>query len=108
MCQFCDDGGERGHEPLTSPSELNDELACPGCRRLQSWARTAWNRGHTMGLESNKQQARVAMEALRKEKEAHAETNAMLTDALMKAEAEVERLKAANIQIKAGGVNRSE
>jgi len=86
---------ENANKAAGAPSELNDELVCPGCRRLQSWARTAWNRGHTMGLESNKQQARVAMEALRKEKEAHAETNAMLTDALMKAEAEVERLKAA-------------
>lgn len=84
-------------KPAEAQSFLTDELACPGCRRLQSWARTAWNRGHQMGIESNKQQARVAMEALRKEKEAHAETNAMLTDALMKAEAEIERLKAANV-----------
>lgn len=86
---------ENANNAAGAPSELNDELACPGCRRLQSWARTAWNRGHQMGLESNKQQARVAMDALRKEKEAHSETNAMLTDALMKAEAEILRLKAA-------------
>jgi len=85
---------ETSTQPLAVRS--NAGLACPGCRRLQSWAETAWSRGHKMGIESNKQQARVAMEALRQEKAAHAETNAMLTDALMKAEAEVERLKAAN------------
>lgn len=46
-------------------------------------AQTAWQRGFQHGLESNRSLAAQAMEALRKEREAHAETNRAMTEALL-------------------------
>lgn len=59
---------------------------CQNCARLQRYAETAWNRGHAMGMKANEDIARQATEALRAEKAAHADTNAMLTASLMDAE----------------------
>lgn len=55
--------------------------------RDKHWHDTAWNRGHQMGMAANRDIARQATEALVKEREAHAETNRMMTEALMQAEA---------------------
>ncbi len=65
-----------------------DRPGCPMCARLQRYADTAWNRGHTMGMKANEDAARQAMDALRTEKEAHADTNARLTEDNMRLEAE--------------------
>ena len=55
--------------------------------RDKHWHDTAWNRGHQMGMAANRDIARQATEALAKEREAHAETNRMMTEALTQAEA---------------------
>lgn len=79
-------------------SALDDGLepadGCQACKRLQSWARTAWERGHRMGLFANRRTASEAMDALRREKAAHAETNSRLTEAMLKAEEERDLLRA--------------
>jgi len=54
--------------------------------RNKHWHDTAWDRGHQMGMAANRDIARQATEALAKEREAHAETNHMMTEALMQAE----------------------
>lgn len=46
-----------------------------------------------MGMAENERIRREALEALAAERRAHADTNAALTDALMAAEAEIERLR---------------
>lgn len=81
---------------LTAGLEPAD--GCQACKRLQSWARTAWWRGHRMGLLANERTAKEAMDALRREKAAHAETNARLTDALLKAEEQRDALQAALLE----------
>lgn len=53
---------------------------------LRKWAETSWNRGFQQGLEANRLLAVQAAEALRKEREAHAETNRAMTDALVSLE----------------------
>lgn len=68
---------------------------CPGCRRLQNHALTAWDRGHRMGRMESERLVVEARRSLCLEQEAHAATNAALTEALMAAEAEVQRLRAA-------------
>ena len=67
---------------------------CPGCRLLREWNKTAWARGHLVGMAENARIARDAEAALAAEKQAHADTNARMTEELMAAEAEIERLKA--------------
>lgn len=69
-------------------SERATPETCQNCARLQRYAETAWNRGHAMGMKANEDIARQATEALRSEKAAHADTNAMLTASLMDAERE--------------------
>ena len=80
------------------------------CKRLQTWARTAWARGHKMGMLENERIARDAGDALRREKDAHAETNARMTDSLMQAEdsaAEaIRRLRTLLADIKAWDVDQ--
>lgn len=72
----------------------NDVKAeCLGCKRLRVWAESAWRRGHMMGLDENKRIAKVATEALAEEREAHAATNARLTELLLAVEEERDRLK---------------
>lgn len=79
-----------------------DWPGCPMCARLQRYADTAWNRGHTMGMKANEDTARQAMDALRTEKEAHADTNARLTEDNMRLETERdEQRKVAEIYIAA-------
>jgi hypothetical protein len=55
-------------------------------KHLQQHAETAWARGYQMGVESNKQIALQATAALAMEREAHAETNARMTEALIQME----------------------
>lgn len=62
-------------------------------QQLQAWHKTAWQRGHQIGMAQNESVAREAARALAAERQAHADTNACLTDALMQAEAETERLR---------------
>ena len=50
---------------------------------LRKWAETAWQRGFQQGLEANRLLATQAMDALKKEREAHAETNSAMTEALL-------------------------
>ena len=71
---------------------------CQACKRLQTWARTAWERGHRIGLLANERTAREAMDALRKEKADHAETNSRMTEALMAAEGQRDALQAALLE----------
>lgn len=58
---------------------------------LRKWAETSWNRGFQQGLEANRLLAVQAAEALRKEREAHAETNRAMTDALLMMEEREQR-----------------
>jgi hypothetical protein len=51
-----------------------------------------------MGMLANERTAREATDALRREKEAHAETNARLTEALLQAEEQRDLLQAALIE----------
>ena len=85
--------------PIGAASVLTAGLepmpGCEGCRKLQGWARTAWQRGHRMGMLENERIAREATEALRREKADHAETNSRLTEALMSTEADNDKLRAA-------------
>ncbi len=55
---------------------------------LQQHHATAWNRGHTMGMEANEDTARRALEAVKQD----AWGNTMLTEALLKAEAQRDAL----------------
>lgn len=77
-----------------APSFSSAELACDGCKRLKAWAESAWARGHAMGMQENKRIAREATAALEAEKEAHAETNVRLTEALMMAEEQLAQMQA--------------
>lgn len=56
---------------------------------VQQHHATAWNRGHMMGMEANRQIAKQAQEAVASD----AWGNTQLTEALMKAEAECEALR---------------
>lgn len=56
--------------------------------RLQQHHATAWNRGHTMGMKANEDTARRALDAVKQD----AWGNTMLTDALLKAEAQRDAL----------------
>ena len=58
---------------------------------LRKWAETSWNRGFQQGLEANRLLAVQAAEALRKEREAHAETNRAMTNALLMMEEREQR-----------------
>jgi len=58
---------------------------------LRKWAETSWNRGFQQGLEANRLLATQAMDALKKEREAHAETNRAMTDALLMMEVREQR-----------------
>jgi hypothetical protein len=58
---------------------------------LRKWAETSWNRGFQQGLEANRLLATQAMDALKKEREAHAETNRAMTDALLMMEEREQR-----------------
>ena len=60
-------------------------------RDLQQHAGTSWNRGFQQGLEANRLLATQAMDALKKEREAHAETNRAMTDALLMMEEREQR-----------------
>lgn len=75
-------------ERPTPETDAKDWPGCPMCARLQRYAVTAWNRGHTMGMKANEDIARQAMDALRAEKSAHADTNAQLTADNMRLERE--------------------
>lgn len=57
-------------------------------------AQTAWQRGFQQGLESNRDLAAQAKEALRKEREAHENTNKAMTDALLMMEEREQRYEA--------------
>ena len=58
---------------------------------LRKWAETSWNRGFQQGLEANRLLATQAMDALKKERETHAETNRAMTDALLMMEEREQR-----------------
>ena len=60
-------------------------------RDMQQQAGTSWNRGFQQGLEANRLLATQAMDALKKEREAHAETNRAMTDALLMMEEREQR-----------------
>jgi hypothetical protein len=74
---------------------IETEVKCAGCSKLKVWAETAWNRGHERGMAANRQIALETQKALAVERESAAKTNAMLTDALLKAEEQRDVLKAA-------------
>lgn len=67
---------------------------CAKCQILRVYANSAWQRGFRMGRIENERIARDAQIALAREREAHADTNTRLSEALLAAEAEVERLQA--------------
>lgn len=50
---------------------------------LRQRAETAWQRGYQQGRASNALIADQAMDALKKEREGHAETNRLMTEALL-------------------------
>lgn len=54
-----------------------------GVEQLRRWAETSWNRGFQQGLQSNRLMAVQAVGALKKECDAHAETNRAMTEALL-------------------------
>lgn len=83
-----------GSEESGLTAELEPAEGCAACGRLQVWARSSWARGHQMGMAENRRIAREATEALRLEREAHAETNARLTEALLSAEDKAAKWKA--------------
>ena len=56
--------------------------------RLQQHHATAWNRGHTMGMRANEDTAQRALDGVKKD----AWGNTMLTEALLKAEAQRDAL----------------
>ena len=58
-------------------------LDCAGDNAHYEWAETSWNRGFRQGLDANRLLAMQAADALKKEREAHAETNRAMTDALL-------------------------
>lgn len=58
---------------------------------LRKRAETAWQRGFQQGLGANRLLATQAMDALKKEREAHAETNRAMTDALLMMEEREQR-----------------
>lgn len=60
-------------------------------RDMQQRAGTSWQRGFQQGLEANRLLATQAMDALKKEREAHAETNRAMTDALLMMEEREQR-----------------
>lgn len=60
-------------------------------RVLRKWAETSWQRGFRQGLDTNRLLATKAMEALKKEREARAETNRAMTDALLMMEEREQR-----------------
>lgn len=68
------------------------DLECPNCQRLQVWAQNAWARGHLMGMQANRQIAKEATDALAKEREAHANTNALFTELLLESEEKLNQL----------------
>lgn len=74
-------------------SRVSEAADCPGCKRLRTWAESAWARGRIAGQDGNASIALQVTAALAAEKEAHAATNARLTEALMAAEAQLERLQ---------------
>jgi len=57
-------------------------------KRDKQWHDTAWQRGFQMGLSTNEGTAQEACDALAAEQAAHRETNRMMTEALMQAEAQ--------------------
>ena len=59
--------------------------------REVEWAETSWQRGFQQGLEANRLLATQAMDALKKERDAHAETNRAMTDALLMMEEREQR-----------------
>lgn len=67
---------------------LRDRLSASAARKH---ARTSWQRGFQQGLETNRLLATQAAEALRKEREAHAETNRAITNALLMMEEREQR-----------------
>lgn len=60
---------------------------------LRKRAETAWQRGFQQGLGANRLLATQAMDALKKEREAHAETNRAMTDALLMMEEREQRIQ---------------
>lgn len=67
-------------------AELRDEF-----HDLRKRAETSWQRGFQHGLEANRLMATQAMDALKKEREAHAETNRVMTEALLMMEEREQR-----------------
>lgn len=65
---------------------LRDEF-----HNLRKRAETAWNRGYQQGLAANRLLATQATDALKKEREGHAETNRAMTNALLMMEAREQR-----------------
>lgn len=59
--------------------------------QLRRWAETSWNRGFQQGLQSNRLMAVQAVGALKQEREAHAETNGAMTEALLRMEEREQR-----------------
>jgi cell division protein FtsB len=60
---------------------------------LQTWNKSSWERGHRVGLQDNRLMVEHTIAALEKEKNAHSETNAKLTELLTHSEAKVAELK---------------
>jgi len=64
------------------------EALAQAVARLQQHHATAWNRGHTMGMKANEDTARRALDAVKQD----AWGNTMLTEALLKSEAQRDAL----------------
>lgn len=65
---------------------MSETQTCPNCARLQWRADSAWSRGYRMGNVSNEIDVLNITERLHKEREAHADTNARLTEDNMRQE----------------------
>ncbi|TSE32968.1 hypothetical protein LCC91_07900 [Tepidimonas taiwanensis] len=73
---------ERGHGHYECAVGKVERLQAE-VEQLRRWAETSWNRGFQQGLQCNRLMAVQATDALKKEREAHAETNRAMTEALL-------------------------
>lgn len=115
--ESCRDGvqwimvGDRVYWPLSDADAQRLHSACCGngsfdgpasdeFHDLRKRAETSWNRGFQQGLEANRLLATQAMDALKKEREAHAETNRAMTDALLAMEEREQAITALKERLK--------
>ena len=76
-----------------STDGLEPAVECDGCKRLQTWARTAWQRGYQMGLAGNERVAGEATAALQQARNENSKFNEQMTDAMTALEDENAKLR---------------